>query len=106
MKNIPYVKKYNKNGELINPIVKKYVNLFPNRITRNSVQRGKLIYNNLLNTYVKADYRDKLKKLKNNFFNFKKSITEYNYFIIMKLNALEGQYKKALYKASANKQWI
>lgn len=41
MKNIPYVKKYNENGE---PIVKKYVNLFPNSITRYSVQRGKLIY--------------------------------------------------------------
>ena len=34
MKNVPYKKVYGKNGELLNPIVGKYVNKFPNRRQR------------------------------------------------------------------------
>ena len=32
--NTPYVKEYDKNGELLNPINGKYVNKFPNRQQR------------------------------------------------------------------------
>ena len=32
--NTPYVKEYDKNGELLNPINGKYVNEFPNRQQR------------------------------------------------------------------------
>ena len=32
--NIPYVKKFNENGELINPIASVYASEFPNREKR------------------------------------------------------------------------
>lgn len=32
--NIPYVKKFNENGELINPITSVYASEFPNRFER------------------------------------------------------------------------
>lgn len=34
--NIPYVKRYDSNGTLLNPINGKYANVFPNRSARKS----------------------------------------------------------------------
>jgi len=37
--NIPYVKEYNKNGEVINPIRGIYTSPFPNRRTRRAITK-------------------------------------------------------------------
>lgn len=114
-KNTPYVKHYDSNGVLTNPIQKAYINPFPNRNMRRAMMKGKVRYDKTFNQVVKTDYRDRLITLKQKYI---KAVTEFKNNIaniikngvyrsqIMVLNSLYGQYRTALYKGSANKQWI
>lgn len=41
MKNIPYIKKYNANGEVTNKIIDSYENKYPNRKTKRYIKKNK-----------------------------------------------------------------
>lgn len=100
-KNQPYVKKYDSNGELTNPINRAYVNFFPNRSMRRSFGKPQ-------------DYRDYLVIKKTNLLKRQsavlQSIRETGRQYVSKMNnelkSLYGIFRQALEKSSANKQWI
>lgn len=115
--NKPYVKQYNENGEIINPIKRAYLHQFPNTSTRRKIQNGKLKFSEITNSYIIYDFRDKLAKLKN---NYHKSLNDLNNKIkelgirnipnfralLNDLYSKKCNYLTKLHKASANKQWL
>jgi hypothetical protein len=48
--NIPYVKQFDKNGKLTNPIKDMYVNYFGNRSQNRKQLRGRIFKNNKAST--------------------------------------------------------
>lgn len=100
-KNQPYVKKYDSNGNVTNPIQRAYVNFFPNRSMRKSFGKPQ-------------DYREYLKIKKTNLLkkqsavlkSMKEDTRDYVRKFTNELRSLYGIFRQALEKASANKQWI
>lgn len=60
--NIPYVKKFNKDGICINPIQKSYINLEPNRRERRG--KAKPFYGQSLNYHLSVFMNKKFHRVK------------------------------------------